>query len=172
MRDINKYSNNVMAQQLFLTLSLNAASGKPATFEASRAVLAAWWKARYDAVTSLDAPVIENGSGLSRTERITSSALARLLVDAYAAPYMPELIASLPQVGVDGTLLRSRAALGSAHLKTGSLNNVAARAGYVDSQKTAGRRYVLIAMVNSDNPVVIANARGVFDALINWTAAH
>jgi D-alanyl-D-alanine carboxypeptidase/D-alanyl-D-alanine-endopeptidase (penicillin-binding protein 4) len=178
IRDMNKYSNNVMAQQLFLTLSLNVANDKPATFEASRAVLASWWKARYGtggtygAAAGLDAPVVENGSGLSRTERITSNALARLLVDAYAAPCMPELIASLPQVGVDGTLLRSKAVPGSAHLKTGSLSTVAARAGYVDSQKIAGKRYVLVAMVNSDNPAVIASARGLFDTLINWTAAR
>ena len=114
--------------------------------------------------------MIENGSGLSRTDRMTSSALARMLQDAYAAPFMPELIASLPQAGIDGTLRRSKAALGIAHLKTGSLANVAARAGYVDSQKTPSKRYVLVAIVNSDNPAAIANARGLFDVLIDWTA--
>ncbi|MDI9334585.1 MAG: D-alanyl-D-alanine carboxypeptidase/D-alanyl-D-alanine-endopeptidase [Cytophagales bacterium] len=172
MRDMNKFSNNVMAQQLFLTLSLNADSSKPASFEASRAVLAAWWRARYGATAGMDAPTVDNGSGLSRSERITSGALARLLQDAYAAPFMPELIASLPQTGVDGTLRNSKAALGIAHLKTGSLNSVAARAGYVDSQKTLGKRYVLVAIVNSDNPAVIAQAPGLFDALISWTAAQ
>ena len=174
LRDINKFSNNVMAQQLFLTLSLNATSGKPATFEASREVIAQWWKARFGMLAGISAPVIENGSGLSRTDRITSAALARLLQSAYAAPFMPELMASLPQAGVDGTLRRSKAALGAAHLKTGSLNNVAARAGYVHAQKLGkeGRRYVLIAMVNADNPAVIANARGFFDTLADWVATN
>ncbi len=169
MRDMNKFSNNVMAQHLLLSLSLNTPNGKPATFEASRAVLAEWWRTR---IGQLDVPIVENGSGLSRTERITAGALARLLQAAYAAPYMPELIASLPQAGVDGTLRRSKAAQGVAHLKTGSLNNVASRAGYVHAQNAGreGKRYVLIAIVNSDNPAVMANSRSVFDALVDWTA--
>ncbi len=174
MRDMNKFSNNVMAQQLFLTLSLNTGSGKPATLEASREVIAQWWKTRFGLAEGMAAPSIESGSGLSRTDRITSFALARLLQSAYTAPYMPELIASLPQTGVDGTLRRSKAQLGAAHLKTGSLTNVAARAGYVDSQKLGqeGRRYVLVAVVNSDSPAVIANARGFFDTLVDWVATN
>ncbi len=172
MRDMNKFSNNVMAQQLFLTLSLNADSGKPATFEASREVIAQWWKARFGAIAGITPPVIENGSGLSRTDRITGVALARMLQSAYAAPSMPELMASLPQAGVDGTLRRSKAALGVAHLKTGSLANVVARAGYVDatSPSKEGKRYVLVAIVNSDSQAVLAGARTMLDMLIDWTA--
>ncbi len=168
MRDMNKFSNNVMAQQIFLTLSLNANGGKPATFEASRAVLAQWWKSRYGTLAEMPVPALDNGSGLSRDERITALSLARMLQSAYAAPYMPELIASLPQTGVDGTLRRSKAMAGAAHLKTGSLNNVVARAGYVDG--TNGKRYVFIAIVNSDSSTVLAGARSVLDVLIDWTA--
>jgi D-alanyl-D-alanine carboxypeptidase/D-alanyl-D-alanine-endopeptidase (penicillin-binding protein 4) len=155
---------------LFLTLSLN--DKKPATFEASREVLASWWKSKYGNVANMELPVVENGSGLSRTERATSFALAKMLQDAYAAPTMPELIASLPQSGVDGTLRRSKAQ-GVAHLKTGSLNNVAARAGFVHSQKTGteGKRYVLVAIVNTSNTEVMGgNSRALFDALVEWTA--
>ncbi len=172
MRDMNKFSNNVMAQQLFLTLSLNANGGKPATFEASRAVLAEWWKSRFGTLIDMPIPAVENGSGLSREERISAFSLARMLQTAYAAPYMPELIASLPQTGVDGTLRRSRATAGTAHLKTGSLNNVVARAGYVDatSRVRESKRYVLIAIVNSDSSTVLAGARSLLDALIDWTA--
>ncbi len=166
IQSINKFSNNVMAQQLFLTLS--ASDKKAASFEASRSAVLTWWQRRLGA--QVDAPVLDNGAGLSRSERITAAGLARLLQLAYGAPYMPELLASLPQVGVDGTLKRSKAQLGSAHLKTGSLNNVAARAGYVDSQSADGKRYVLVAMINSDHPAVIANAREFFDSLIDWTA--
>jgi serine-type D-Ala-D-Ala carboxypeptidase/endopeptidase (penicillin-binding protein 4) len=169
IRDMNKFSNNVMAQQLFLTLSLN--DKKPATFEASRELLAAWWKGKYGAIANMEMPTLENGSGLSRIERTTSFALAKMLQDAYAAAYMPELMASLPQSGVDGTLRRSKAQ-GVAHLKTGSLNNVAARAGFVHAQKAGseGKRYVLVAIINSESPTAMGNARGVFDALIEWTA--
>jgi serine-type D-Ala-D-Ala carboxypeptidase/endopeptidase (penicillin-binding protein 4) len=185
MRDMNKYSNNVLAQHVFLSLSLNprvgsAAMSAPATFEASQALLSAWWKSRYGAGTAvggavgLDQPIVENGSGLSRIERASALSLARMLQDAYGAPFMPELVASLPMNGVDGTLRRSKAASGVAHLKTGSLNNVVSRAGYVHAQKTGkeGKRYVLVAMVNSNSPEVLAAARPVFDALTDWAAGQ
>ncbi|MEY4295014.1 MAG: hypothetical protein RLY82_702 [Pseudomonadota bacterium] len=169
IRDMNKFSNNVMAQQLFLTLSLS--DKKPATFEASRAVLADWWKSKYGAIANLEMPVVENGSGLSRIERATSFSLAKMLQDAYAAPTMPELMASLPQSGVDGTLRRSKTQ-GVAHLKTGSLNNVASRAGFVHSQRVGAesKRYVLVAIINTSNTEVMGNSRALFDALVEWTA--
>jgi D-alanyl-D-alanine carboxypeptidase/D-alanyl-D-alanine-endopeptidase (penicillin-binding protein 4) len=176
IRDINKFSNNVMAQQLFLSLSLPArptnsavngtaasqASPAPASREASRAVVNRWWK---DRISADDAPTIDNGSGLSRSERISAQALARMLQTAYRSPLMPELMSSLPIAGVDGTLRRSKAAAqGSAHLKTGSLRDVTALAGYVHG--TSGKRYVLVAIANHAN----ANAvRPAFDALVDWT---
>jgi D-alanyl-D-alanine carboxypeptidase/D-alanyl-D-alanine-endopeptidase (penicillin-binding protein 4) len=180
VRDINKYSNNVMAQQLFLTLSLPArdpTSASPnsnpgalptpalaapgASFAASREVLRQWWQSRLGPV---EAPVLDNGSGLSRHERISAQALARLLQTAYVSPLMPELMSALPIAGVDGTLKRSRAeALGRAHLKTGSLRDVTAVAGYVHG--ASGQRYVLVAMVNHPNA---SAARPAFEALMDW----
>ncbi len=47
VRDINKYSNNVMAQQLFLTLSLQQQGG--GTLEGSREVMRQWWRERIGA---------------------------------------------------------------------------------------------------------------------------
>jgi D-alanyl-D-alanine carboxypeptidase/D-alanyl-D-alanine-endopeptidase (penicillin-binding protein 4) len=184
MRDMNKFSNNVLAQHLFLSLSLNSrASGiqaGPANFEASSQQLSSWWRARYGpgsalgGASGLEPPVVENGSGLSRIERASALSLARMLQDAYGAPFMPELMASLPMNGVDGTLRKSKASSGVAHLKTGSLNNVVSRAGYVHAQRPGkeGRRYVFIAMVNSSNPDVLAAARPLFDAVTDWAAAQ
>ena len=177
IRDINKYSNNVMAQQLFLTLSLPAkaaasgaagalgsASGSSATLAASRDVVQRWWRSAISANAD-DMPAIDNGSGLSRTDRITAQALGRLLQSAYASPYMPELMSSLPISGVDGTLRRSRTtARGSAHLKSGSLANVAGAAGYVLA--ASGRRYVLVMVVNHPNAIA---ARPAIEALLDWT---
>jgi len=163
IRDINKYSNNVMAQQLFLTLSLNGAagSGEAATLAKSQEVLRQWWT---DRIGRDDAPTLGNGSGLSREDRISAQALARLLQSAYRSPLMPELMSSLPITGVDGTLKNRRsAAQGSAHLKTGSLRDVTAVAGYVHG--ASGKRYVVVAVVNHPN----ANAaRPAFDALVAW----
>ena len=77
---------------------------------------------------------------------------------------MPEFIASLPISGMDGTLRRSKASA-SAHLKTGSLRDANALAGYVDGH--SGRRYVLVALVNHPNA---GAARPVLDALVDWAA--
>ena len=163
IRDINKYSNNVMAQQLFLTLGLQPRTNPGGgTLEGSREAIRRWWHER---VPGAEAPTMDNGSGLSRTERVSAQALARMLQVAYLSPQMPELLASLPVAGIDGTMRRNRSrAYGSAHLKTGSLRDVAAVAGYVHA--SSGKRYVLIAIINHAN----ANAaRAAFDALLDWT---
>jgi D-alanyl-D-alanine carboxypeptidase/D-alanyl-D-alanine-endopeptidase (penicillin-binding protein 4) len=161
IRTINKYSNNVMAQQLFLTWSLQQKG--LGTLAGSRELLQDWWRERFGAN---DVPQLDNGSGLSRTDRISAQALARVLQYAWASPLMPELMASLPISGLDGTLKPNRwRAQGSAHLKTGSLRDVMAVAGYVHAVN--GKRYVLVAVVNHPN----ANAaRPAIEALMEWTA--
>jgi serine-type D-Ala-D-Ala carboxypeptidase/endopeptidase (penicillin-binding protein 4) len=162
VRDINKYSNNVMAQQLFLTLgATQRGSGTP---DAAREVLRQWARDRLgpSATASL---VVDNGSGLSREGRVSASLLTRLLLVAWASPVMSELMSSLPVSGVDGTLKRSHATSGRAHLKTGSLKDVAGIAGYVLGN--SGRRYAVVAIANDAN----ANAaRPAFDALVQWVA--
>lgn len=158
VRDVNKFSNNVMAQHVFLALDRN----RPATFEGARASLRQWWVPRFGEATL---PVADNGAGLSREARITAQALGRMLQHAWASPVMPELVSSLPIAGLDGTLRRSQSRAGAAHLKTGSLRDVVALAGYVHA--TSGKRYVLVAVVNHPN----ANAaRPALDALIDWAA--
>ncbi len=161
IRDINKFSNNVMAQQLFLGLSLNIGQS-PASLEASRAVLQGWWRERFGVQ---DVPVLDNGSGLSRQERISPQALARLLQTAYVSGAMPELMASLPITGVDGTMRRSRSrvAQGWAHLKTGSLRDVTALAGYVHTP--SGKRLAFVGIINHPNA---AAARPALEALLDW----
>lgn len=160
VRDVNKYSNNVMAQQLFLTLALRR--NGVATFEGARDTLRQWWQAR---LGDAEPPVPDNGAGLSREARISAQALARMLQVAWASPVMPELVASLPIAGVDGTLRRSQSRAGAAHLKSGSLRDVMAVAGYVHA--ASGRRYVLVALVNHTQA---GAARPVLDALVDWTA--
>ena len=159
VRDINKYSNNVMAQQVFLTLGLQR--NGVASWDGAQAALRQWWQQRVGAQTL---PVVENGAGLSREERVTAQGLARMLQLAWASPVMPEFVASLPVLGVDGTLRRNQArASGLAHLKTGSLRDTSAIAGFVHA--ASGRRYVLVAMVNDSRA---AAARPALDALVEW----
>ena len=162
VRDINKFSNNVMARQLSLTLALQAAPQQPATPEAAREILTRW------VIETTGEPaddlVVDNGAGLSRSTRISAARLARLLLHAYRGPVMSELMSSLPVTGLDGTLRRSRATPGRAHLKTGSRRDVAGLAGYVLSDN--GRRYVLVAIVNHPQAAAAAPA---LDALVQWT---
>ncbi len=163
VRDINKFSNNVMAQQLFLTLGLVLrGQGTP---EAARDVLRRWIDERLGGAGA--GAVIDNGSGLSRETRVTARLLARLLQNAWASPVMSELMSTLPVSGVDGTLRRSRAPAGRAHLKTGSLRDVAGIAGYVLS--ATGRRYVVVAIANHPNA---AAARPALDALVQWVTEN
>jgi D-alanyl-D-alanine carboxypeptidase/D-alanyl-D-alanine-endopeptidase (penicillin-binding protein 4) len=155
-----------MAQQLLLTLALQALpeSATGVTAQQARDLLAAWLAERTGALD--DAVVVDNGSGLSRLSRLPARRLARLLQQAADGPHFGELLASLPISGQDGTLRRSRAPEGRAQLKTGSLRDVAALAGYVLSD--TGRRYVFVAMVN--HPLAGA-ARPALDALVQW-AVH
>jgi len=160
IRDINKFSNNVMAQQLFLTLSQQARG--TGSWDASREAMQAWWRDRIGG----EVPVFDNGSGLSREERISALGLARLLQFAWASPTMSELMGSLPFSGLDGTLKRSKSQ-SIAHLKTGSLRDVAGVAGYVDAAN--GKRLILVAVLNHANAQA---ARGALDLLVDWTASQ
>lgn len=166
VRDMNKFSNNVMARQVFLTIAAEA-SGTPATNEAAQRAVKAWL-----AKKGLEFPElsIENGSGLSRTDRISAQSLTSLLVSAFRSPSMPELLASLPLVAVDGTMrrrLKNGAIAGQAHIKTGSLSDVRAIAGYVLDRH--GRRHGVTMIVNHPNA---ARSQAAQDALLNWIYAR
>jgi D-alanyl-D-alanine carboxypeptidase/D-alanyl-D-alanine-endopeptidase (penicillin-binding protein 4) len=166
VRDINKFSNNAMAEQLALTLAL-ADGERPATRAGARQRLQAFAQQRLG--WAPEAFVLDNGSGLSRDTRLSAEQLGQLLQAAWASPVMPEFVASLPLAGVDGTLSREPgrfgAALARAHLKTGSLRDVAGLAGVV--QDAAGRRWVLVALL--EHPQA-QRGRGVLDAAVRWAA--
>jgi serine-type D-Ala-D-Ala carboxypeptidase/endopeptidase (penicillin-binding protein 4) len=165
--DVNKFSNNVMAQQVFLTLSNQLPSpGRTASFAASQRQLLSWWKTRLPEQLS---PVLDNGSGLSRKERASAAAINALLQHAAGSKQAQVFANSLGLAGVDGTVARMRerhgasAALGQAQLKTGTLKDVAAIAGYANAQN--GQRYSLVAIINHPNA---GAARPALDALVEW----
>jgi D-alanyl-D-alanine carboxypeptidase/D-alanyl-D-alanine-endopeptidase (penicillin-binding protein 4) len=113
---------------------------------------------------------IDNGSGLSRTTRISVLQLAAVLRAAYHSRYAPEFIASLPLAGIDGTL-RSRMQSvqpGSARLKTGHLDGVSGIAGYVTG--ASGKVYVVVSLVN-DAEVGAGVGDSVHAALVGWAQA-
>jgi D-alanyl-D-alanine carboxypeptidase/D-alanyl-D-alanine-endopeptidase (penicillin-binding protein 4) len=164
VRDINKWSNNVMARQVLLSLGAVSGTGPVREEHGVRAVRA-WLTAQGLALPEL---MMENGSGLSRVERISAGGLAQLLVSAAASPVMPEYLASLPIGGVDGTMqkrLTHDEVTGRARIKTGTLDGVRAAAGYV--QDRLGRAQVVVMLINDANAQA-RDVREAEDALIRW----
>jgi serine-type D-Ala-D-Ala carboxypeptidase/endopeptidase (penicillin-binding protein 4) len=162
LRSLNKHSNNLMTRNLFLTLGAEA-YGAPATPEkgdhAIRAALS------HHAIPTHKL-VMENGSGLSRIERISADALNQMLLAAYRSPYFSEFESALPIVALDGTLKRrfkDSPLIGRAHLKTGSLRDVNALAGYLVDQR--GRRVSFVMLVNHPNA---GRAEAAQRVLLEW----
>ncbi len=162
IRDINKWSNNLMARQLLLTIAAEK-TGVPATEAKGIAAITAWLVQKN---LQFDELVVENGSGLSRIERISAQHLGQLLVSAYNGASMPEFMASLPILAQDGTVkkrLNGSQANSRAHLKTGSIDGVSAIAGYVLDRQN--KRHVVVMLVNHARAGASQVAQ---DALIEW----
>jgi len=161
---VNKHSNNVMARQVLYTLSAEVL-GPPGTESGGREVIAKWLD---DNALEPSELAFENGAGLSRESRITAADMAALLGFAWKQPYMPEYLASMSLTGLDGTLSRrflDSELVGKAHLKTGSLDNVTAIAGYL--QARSGRRFTVVVMQNYED-VHRGPGEEVQEALLRW----
>lgn len=164
VEDVNMFSNNVMAQQLFLSLS-SAGDGR-GSFAESHNTLARWWRGHFGLRAM---PQVDNGSGLSRSARVSADSLAELLQHAARHREAERFEQTLPLAGVSGTArwLAQRSptseAIGRARIKTGSLRDVRALAGYV--QGHSGTRYVVVGMINHERA---EQARAALDRLLEW----
>ncbi|MDA8383924.1 MAG: D-alanyl-D-alanine carboxypeptidase/D-alanyl-D-alanine-endopeptidase [Betaproteobacteria bacterium] len=165
IRAMNKFSNNVMARQIFLTLGA-AEEGPPATLaKASQAVVG------FLHTQGLDFPelVLDNGCGLSRIARISARHLGQVLAAAARSPWASEFESSLPIVGVDGTMahrLVGEPVAGNAHVKTGTLDHVTSIAGYVDTRR--GHHVVVVCIANDADGAL---GRRLEDRLLEWVYA-
>jgi D-alanyl-D-alanine carboxypeptidase/D-alanyl-D-alanine-endopeptidase (penicillin-binding protein 4) len=160
--DINKFSNNVMARQLLLTIDAEL-SKRPAQAKRAGRSIRDWAKAR-----GFDLPdlVIENGSGLSRIERISAQSLAGMLEYGLTSPFASDFLSSLPLAATDGTLAKrfvNQLAEGNAYLKTGTLTGVKALAGYL--LLPDGRRMLFVGIVNHGNAEAAQKA---LDSAVDW----
>ena len=177
VRDTNKPSDNALARTLFLSLgslqadpvagSLALPQAEESTFARADAAVRGWLREKQIDDTGF---VIDNGSGLSRIERISAQQMAQLLQAGLRSPWAPEFQSSIPIGAVDGTMrrrLQDSPTAGRARLKTGSLRNVTALAGYVPDAN--GIPCVFVAMINSEQS---GNGRGraVLDTLVDWVA--
>jgi D-alanyl-D-alanine carboxypeptidase len=165
-RDANKFSNNVMARQLLLQMAAERGGG-PAKPALGARVLTDWLSARGIALPDL---IVENGSGLSRVERISADSLATLLMSAAADASLSSIfIDSLPKAGIDGTMKRrllNEPVTGQASIKTGSANEVRSMAGYVNA--ASGRRWAVVMIVNGPGAHASTAAQ---DRLLRWMHA-
>jgi D-alanyl-D-alanine carboxypeptidase/D-alanyl-D-alanine-endopeptidase (penicillin-binding protein 4) len=146
IRVTNKFSSNVMARTLVLTLDAEKGD-RPATPAGGEAVINDWLKSKGLAFPEL---VISNGSGLSREARISGDSLAKVLQSAWKSRFAPEFLATLPLGGLDGTLRKRFERVpdpSRVRMKTGTLNGVSSIAGYVTGD--SGRTYVVVIMVNN-----------------------
>ncbi|MFT3818953.1 MAG: D-alanyl-D-alanine carboxypeptidase/D-alanyl-D-alanine-endopeptidase [Rubrivivax sp.] len=166
VRAINKPSDNTLTRTLLLAIG-RAAPGEPAepTLQRAERAVRGWLRGH-----GIDDAgfVLDNGSGLSRSERITPAQLEGVLRAGLASRWAPEFVASLPIAGVDGTLrnrFKDGPAAGWARMKTGTLRNVVALAGTMPD--AAGQPQIVVAMFNQDR-LAPRQLRPVVDALVEW----
>lgn len=144
--DMNKNSNNFMAEQLLKHIGA-VKRGAPGSTEKG-----------VEAVEEFLASIgisrgtyeIENGSGLSDYTRISAQQLVKVLVAVYKnRAIRDDFIASLSILGVDGTTKRwGRAAnelVGSVYAKTGTLNGVSTLAGFAPMQNGKMAAFAILA---------------------------
>jgi D-alanyl-D-alanine carboxypeptidase/D-alanyl-D-alanine-endopeptidase (penicillin-binding protein 4) len=167
LREMNKTSNNLAARKLLLSL------GRPSGASAANALrnaqdrMQSWLRGQGVADTALH---IDIGSGQSRNERGTPRAMVQLLHNAWRASGSQAFVNSLPIAGVDGTLarrMRTGSATGQAFLKTGTLSDTRALAGYVRAK--SGKVYAVAALANHAHA---SRATPALDAFIEWVAQN
>lgn len=164
--EVNKDSNNVMARQILLSAGAKQL-GAPGTPQKGAQAIGQWLESRGLAFPELR---LENGSGLSRIERITPRHMGEMLVDAYNSPYRSDLMNSMAVLGVDGTLknrMKNTNLAGRGRFKTGTLRDVRALAGYL--QASDGQTYVISILHN--DPRARASVRAAHDDLVEWVFA-
>ncbi len=169
VKRINKPSDNAMARMLFLTLGATS-TAEPANTDTrirAQARVQYWLQTRN---LSTEGLVLDNGSGLSRTERISATQMAEVLKAGARSRWYPEFAASLPIAAIDGTMRRrlrdTPVGSGQARIKTGTLRDVVAIAGYV--QDTTGSNWIVVGMINDP---AAKKARPALDALIRWAGS-
>jgi D-alanyl-D-alanine carboxypeptidase/D-alanyl-D-alanine-endopeptidase (penicillin-binding protein 4) len=153
-----KRSQNLYLQNLFLSVGAQQQSAQAATDIVPFASTQQWSvKTLQHLLADIGMPpsssLIDEGTGLSRRDLVTPTAMVRLLTYLSAQPYAAQLRDALPIAGVDGTLagqLRHTAAENNVHAKTGSMTYVHCLVGYVTS--AAGERLAFAIMLNNYEP--------------------
>lgn len=159
VREMNKQSDNYLAESVLKTLGAETRGAPgPASWADGVAAVHA-----YLATIGVGGARADNGSGLYAASAVSARQLVKLLRAAHADFRVgPDLIASLPVGGVDGTLAKrwhGHAAAGRVRAKTGTLDKVITIAGYVGVD---GGHLLAFAVLANDIP---AGQRGAARAL-------
>lgn len=162
VRDINKWSSNVMARQLLLSIGAEHRKDEEQDDRlAGIRTITEWLENKGVNTAGL---VIENGAGLTREGRITARQGAQILQHAWNSPFSADLMASLPLIAMDGTMarrLRNSGLDGQGRIKTGYLENVRSIAGY--TRDDTDTTWAIVGMVNNDPAW---NGQAVLDRII------
>lgn len=149
VRDINKWSSNVMARQLLLAIGAeNRREDDEDDRVAGIRVVYDWLESKGIKAAGM---VIDNGAGLTRHGRITARQGAQILQHAWNSPFSADLMASMPLIAMDGTMarrLRNTGLDGLGRIKTGYLENVRSIAGYTRDETNT--TWAIVGMVNND----------------------
>ena len=174
--DINHYSNNVMTEQVALSLPIyaqkdadkNISSDYPSTFK----FINTWWQQHFKTTP----PMMTRASGLCRDCQVEPASMMALLNYAYHGKNFEVFKNSMGVAGVSGTMkaLKKRhpdsPAIGNAWIKTGTLDNVTSMAGYVKGN--SGKWYAVVGMVNAPNVGHNDTVKAVLDEMLAWTAVQ
>ena len=148
IRDMNKYSLNLMARNLMLTVIAEDLKKQVTEDDVNHFVLD--WLGNQGIAN--DNIFVENGAGLSRKTYINADTLLEIMDKIYEHPYMPEMLSSLSVLNEDGTLEKKMPfskVKKNGHFKTGSLKNVSAIAGYfVDKDKN--KKILIFLMIDKE----------------------
>jgi D-alanyl-D-alanine carboxypeptidase/D-alanyl-D-alanine-endopeptidase (penicillin-binding protein 4) len=115
---------------------------------------------------------IVDGSGLSKSNRMSASQYVKLLAVQTQTTNFQVFYKSLPIAGQSGTvknLCKGQPGEGRVHAKSGSINGIKAYAGYVDSQ--SGHQ-IAFAIIANDYPLSGAAVAKKMEPLLNQLATY
>ncbi|MCD4654476.1 D-alanyl-D-alanine carboxypeptidase/D-alanyl-D-alanine-endopeptidase [bacterium] len=143
----NKFSNNFMIEQTVKTIAAENVSFPGTTMKGLHAI-----KLYFSDQLGIDTEgmILDDGSGLSRKNRITAIQFTELIRYAVNESYFgPEFLSTLPIAGVDGTMkkrLKNHRTKRLVRAKTGLIDNVVCLSGLIDGRK--GEGLVFSIMIN------------------------
>ncbi len=162
-----KKSNNLYARHLLLTLGAKM-YGAPASIVKGRKAIVSILKNKN--ALSKGTLSIDNGSGLSRTAKMS----AKILVDMYDNAYKhygQRWMNTLSVAGIDGTIkkrFRSTQVKNRAWMKTGTLRRVKNIGGYVKSKQ--GQLYTAVVLVQTNQGNWRASA--LQNKILKWLVSY